>query len=307
LEIDTNEEKCVYCNSLNIVRNGSRKTAIENKQRFKCKDCGKRSVLDPVKKIKGNDKIVTLTMDLYFKGLSLRDISDTLYQFYNLRVHFDTIRRWINKYTQIMDEYTKQFKPELSDKWHIDEQMVKSRKDWVWCWNCWNVLDSETRFLIANNVTRGREITDARKVLRIAKENIKENPKEIVTDGLWSYERAIRKEFVTKRTSPNAVLHSRNAGIAKKILNNNKVERYHNEFREFDKVRRGFKSDETAQQWNAAFRLYHNFIKKHMALSGATPSQVADIDIELGRNRWLSLLKQSLNHPNTTKKEVLLK
>ncbi|MGC9058599.1 MAG: hypothetical protein ACP5IJ_02100 [Candidatus Nanoarchaeia archaeon] len=40
-EIDTNEEKCVYCSSLNIVKNDSRKTAIENKQRFKCKDCGK--------------------------------------------------------------------------------------------------------------------------------------------------------------------------------------------------------------------------------------------------------------------------
>jgi len=141
----------------------------------------------------------------------------------------------------------------------------------------------------------------------LAKENIKENPKEIVTDGLWSYNRAIRKEFITKRTSPNAVLHSRNAGIAKKLLNNNMVERYHNEFREFDKVRRGFKSDETAQQWSDAFRLYHNFIKKHMALNGATPSQVAEIDIDLGRNRWLSLLKQSLSHPNTTKKEVILK
>lgn len=103
------------------------------------------------------------------------------------------------------------------------------------------------KFLIANNVTRGKEITDARKVLKIAKENIKENPKESVTDGLWSYKRAIRKEFVTK-TSPNAVIHSRNARIAKKILNNNKVERYHNEFREFDKVRRGFKSDEITQQ-----------------------------------------------------------
>ena len=85
------------------------------------------------------------------------------------------------------------------------------------------------------------------------------------------------------------------------------VERYHNEFREFDKVRRGFKSDETAQQWSDAFRLYHNFIKKHMALNGATPSQVAEINIDLGRNRWLSLLKQSLNHPNATKKEVVLK
>ena len=298
--------KAFIAGSLNSFHGGkhARKTAIENKQRFKCKDCEKRFVLDPVKRIKGNGKIVTLAMDLYFKGLSLRDISDTLLQFYNLRVHFDTIRRWISKYTQIMDDYTKNFKPELSDKWHIDEQMIKSKKDYIWCWN---VLDSETRFLIANNVTRGREIKDARAVLKIAKENIKENPKEIVTDGLWSYNKAIRKEFVTKRTSPNAVLHSRNAGIAKKLLNNNMVERYHNEFREFDKVRRGFKSDETAQQWSDAFRLYHNFIKKHMALNGATPSQVAEIDIDLGRNRWLSLLHQSLNHPNTTKKEVILK
>ncbi len=44
-----------------------------------------------------------------------------------------------------------------------------------------------------------------------------------------------------------------------------------------------------------------------MALNGATLSQIAEIDIDLGRNRWLSLLNQSLNHPNTTKKEVILK
>ena len=34
---------------------------------------------------------------------------------------------------------------------------------------------------------------------------------------------------------------------------------------------------------------------------------IAEIDIDLGRNRWLSLLKQSLSYPNTTKKEVILK
>ncbi len=51
-EIDTNEEKCVYCSSLNIVKNDSRKTAIENKQRFKCKDCGK------VRQKRGNIKMI---------------------------------------------------------------------------------------------------------------------------------------------------------------------------------------------------------------------------------------------------------
>jgi len=44
---------------------------------------------------------------------------------------------------------------------------------------------------------------------------------------------------------------------------------------------------------------------KHTALDGVLPSQIAEIDIELGKIRRLSLLKQSLNHP--AKKEVVLK
>ncbi len=44
-----------------------------------------------------------------------------------------------------------------------------------------------------------------------------------------------------------------------------------------------------------------------MAMNGSTPSQIAEIDVELGRNRWLNLLEQSLNHPNTTKKEAILR
>ena len=98
-----------------------------------------------------------------------------------------------------MDDYTKNFKPKLSDRWHIDEQMIKPKKDYLWYGG---ILDGETRFLIANNVTRSRKITDTRAVLKIAKENIKENRKESVTDCLWSYTKAIKKEFVTKRTNP---------------------------------------------------------------------------------------------------------
>jgi transposase-like protein len=117
---------------------------------------------------------------------------------------------------------------------------------------------------------------------------------------MWSYERAISKEFTTHKRRKERVEHIRNVGIAKEE-NNNLVERYHGEFREFDKIRRGFKSDATMEEWNEGFRLYHNFIKRHMGLNGLTPSQVAEINLRLGRNRWLELLKESLNHhPNST-------
>ena len=57
---------------------------------------------------------------------------------------------------------------------------------------------------------------------------------------------------------------------------------------------RGFKGQE--QIFSDGFRTYYNFIKQHQGLNGMTPSQVADIDLNLGRNRWLSLLSLSLEN-----------
>lgn len=90
---ENNEEECPYCKSKEIVKNGARKTSAGTKQRYLCSACGKRFVLEPIKYVKANPKIVVLTLDLYYKGLSLRDISDTIFQFYNQRIHFDKIRR----------------------------------------------------------------------------------------------------------------------------------------------------------------------------------------------------------------------
>lgn len=246
-----------------------------------------------MRRVKGNAKIVTLALDLYFKGLSFRDISDTILQFYNLGVHFDTIRRWVMKFTKIMNEYVKQFKPQLGNTWHIDEQMIKSGKDWRYCWN---MLDFETRFLIANNVTIGRGVSDARKLLKKTKELTSEKPRVFITDGLQSYKKALVKEYdVTRGNKISKPLHISNVAI-KDTVNNNIIERYHNEFREFDKVRRGFKNDETAQEWSEAFALYHNFIKKNMALNGLTPAEFANINLKLNGNKWMELLTRSTKH-----------
>lgn len=43
------------------------------------------------------------------------------------------------------------------------------------------------------------------------------------------------------------------------------------------------------------FRTYYNFSRKHQTLK-QSPSEVAKIDIPLERNRWLSLLKQSIKN-----------
>lgn len=164
-----------------------------------------------------------------------------------------------------------------------------------WLWN-WDIIDKDSRFLIANNVTNTRYIKDARKVFKKAKEVATENPKEIMSDGLQSYRKAIKKEFKTHKTK-GETKHIRVRTI-RDHTHNNMIERYHNEFREWDKVKRGFKNKKSAEDWNESFRLYHNFIKPHMALNGLTPSEVANIQLNLSRNKWLDLLKRSVENKN---------
>lgn len=52
------------------------------------------------------------------------------------------------------------------------------------------------------------------------------------------------------------------------------VERYHNQYREFDKIRRDFKTEETLEQWGECFRVFNNFIQKNNGsyLKGLTPA-----------------------------------
>jgi len=236
-------------------------------------------------KIKGTPQIVTLSLDLYFKGISLRQIQDHLKQIYGFKVHHETVRRWIIRYTGLMNDYVDKFKLFNSNEWHVDEQMIKSKGKYVWLWNA---LDADSRFLIACSVTERREIKDARLIFRKAKKITIGDPETITTDGLWSYEKAINKE-IPIRSYPRVIKHIRLVSMQDKI-NNNLIERYHSTFRSRDKVMRG-----TTIGIVNGYRLYYNFIRPHMSLDGQTPAQVAGIDLKLQDNRWLNLIKTSSN------------
>jgi transposase-like protein len=181
---------CPYCQSNKLIRRGIRKNRNVKKQRFSCKSCGRRFVIDIAKHTKGNGKIVTLCLDLYFKGISLRKIQDHLSQFYCFEISHMTIQRWIRKFMAIANQYAETRQPKVSGLWHVDEQMIKSNGDYLWIWNC---IDAKTRFLIANNVTESRFIGDARALF--SKTRTCGQPDVVVTDGLPAYRKAIHKEF----------------------------------------------------------------------------------------------------------------
>jgi len=135
--------------------------------------------------MKFNPKIITETLDLYFKGLSQRKIADHLKQFDNVSVDQTTILRWVKKYLKLLSKYSEKYKADVGNIWHSDETTVFIKKEgekkyyqWIW-----NVMDAKTRYLLACQVTETRYIKDARKPLRQAKEAALNVPDAIVTDG----------------------------------------------------------------------------------------------------------------------------
>jgi transposase-like protein len=279
---------CFYCGSERIMKHGTRKTKTGSKTRMWCKHCQRTFTLESEAGFEGmqvTSKMVTVALDLYFKGTSLRKIVDHLGQFYERTVHNTTVLFWVKKYSAIISRYAETLQPQLGDIWHTDEMKIKTKRDdWSWLWN---VMDSQTRFLIANLVTKKREVADAQEIFKGAHKVGK--PELLITDGLQSYHKAFNKEFYDHNQSCE---HVRAEGLTARS-NNNKVERLHNTVRERTKVMRGLHNNKTATAFNDGFKTYYNFIRPHQALNGKTPAEVAGVDLKLGHNRWLELVKKA--------------
>ena len=287
------DKYCPKCKSEEITKFGVRKNKSGTKQRHKCHACGAVFVLDPLKGIKGNARMVCLAMDMYYKGNSLRDIQNTIYTSFGLKLHHETIRRWNNRFMERITKYTNTLKPQTSEKMHLDEQVIQVGKENEYCWNA---LDNKTRFLLASQITKVRTIEDARGIIQKAKKVVSQRPREVATDKGKFYIDAIKKEY-GGALAPYQHVNQK--------MDNQVIERYHGTFRERDKVIRGLKSEKTANVYMDNWRTYYNFVKPHMSFNGQTPSEVAGISIGNERNKWLSLLilsreDKKAQQPNAT-------
>ena len=230
--------------------------------------------------MRANPHAITVALDLYFKGVSLRKIVDHLNQFERVNVSHVAVLKWIQKYVAVMRDYVDAMKPELSRVFHADETKMNIRGQWVWLWH---LMDGDTRFLLANHVSKTRNVADAREAFREAKEVAKVEPRVVLTDGLGSYGPASQREF------PDAV-HVSGVGLQGRV-NNNRMERYHGTFKERNKVMRGMKKTDTVILDGQ--RVYYNHIRPHQALNGKTPAQAAGLELDLGVNRWMTIARRA--------------
>ena len=282
---------CPECKSERVVKWGNRKTQFGEVQRFACRKCNHKFVVDKgFCRMKNSPEIITKTLDLYFKGMSQRKISDHLKQFDNTSVEQTTILRWIKKYLRLLAKYSEKYKADVGNIWHSDETTVFIKKEgekkyyqWIW-----NVMDAKTRYLLACQVTETRYVKDARKPLQKAKSMTNVRPDAVVTDGLMAYNEAVKAEFY----DPGEFIqnpHIRLKDFETKP-NNNILERLNGTFRERTKVFRSLDSSVGAEEFATGMQIYYNYLRPHQGIGGLTPAQMANIPINLLGNRWETMI-----------------
>jgi len=283
--IVSQKQSCPYCNNEDTVGCGKRRTKSGIKQRYKCNQCNRRFIEEKdFQRYKGNGKITTVILDLYFKGISSRGIQDHLKQFYDLKIDHSNILRRIQKFSIVINEYVKTLKPELKEIWHHDEMKIQAGGKWKWLWN---IMDDDTKFLITTQVSTKARVKDSRKFFADAREQAQVEPEFLITDGRHSYKRAVKKEMPQTK-------HVFLTSITDKRQNNNNIERLNGTIRDRLQCMRGLQNMKSAEIMTSAFRNYYNFIKPHSTIGGITPALKAGIGVDMEGNRWMKLLKKSL-------------
>jgi putative transposase len=267
---------CKFCDSSHVIRYGKQ----NKKQVYKCKTCKRKFVPNKgFEKRWFEPKIIAITLDLYFKGVSYRKIADHLRQFYGISVDHSTVYRWVKRYIGVIGDYISSLDPVLGNVWHADEMKIRIGGDWRWLWN---VMDKRTRYQLVGLISESRKVEDAQKAFRQSKRVGKKKPKLIITDGLQSYKGAFKSEFHDNKFSTRYAINS-GFGL------NSFIERMQENIREREKIMHGLKNDNTP--FVEGSRIYYNFIRPHLGLYGTTPAEMAGVGVN---GSWEELLRRSI-------------
>jgi transposase-like protein len=285
--------ECIKCKSSKIVKDGRRYNKSGLIQKYLCRDCSYRFVINiGFENTKKSPKVICAAIDLYLKGISLRKVADHIRLFYGVSVADTSVLRWVQKFADVVAPLVNNIMPpHLSGVYNVDEMVVHVRKEemtkghYQWLWN---LMDDSTRFWVSSKISQRREVSDARAVFQDAK-NKTLGTKAIIHDGLQSYDEAFQKEYYTRKNP--RVKNIRSISVRNKGLNS-RIERLNGIMRDREKVMRGMNKAESAQKLIEAFRIHYNFCREHSAL-GKTPAEAAGIKLDLGQNKIENLIKMS--------------
>ena len=269
---------CERCHSADIIQAGRRLNKSGPVRRFQCKTCGATfSGKEGFHKRRADPDMIAKALDLYFRGTSFRQVAEHFAQAYSLPISAMTVYRWVTHYSAIAAEWMDAQGANVSEKWSVDERVINVDGEHRYLWN---VMDQETRFLLATAVSKARSFSETRLPFEKAKLTTAVRPTEVRSDGMNAYPWAVKVEF-------GEGIHRRVPSIRAKD-SNNRIERMHGSQKDRTKTMRAYDNDRGAAALSEGWRVHYDMVKTHLTL-GTTPGIVAGLP-DLGTFRWRTLL-----------------
>ncbi len=173
-------DNCPRCQSQSIVRHSVRHNKNGDLQRYSCKECRLRFSKNlGFEGMKASPQAITQAMQLYFTGESLRNVQKFL-RLQGVNVSHVSVYAWIRKYVGLMEGYLSQITPQLGDTWRADELFVKVKGDMKYLFA---MMDDQTRFWIAQQITDAKFTADVRPLFAEGKRVASKKPLTLITDG----------------------------------------------------------------------------------------------------------------------------
>ena len=293
---------CPHCKSKEIVKRGFKQTEAHGKrQRYFCKSCSKRFIpRDSFFRMRNSPQKITCALDLFCRGLSTRGVQEHFKAFFPHNSDHSTILRWIRKFSLKIANYTDNLKVQTGSYIEVDEmefQRRKSHKRKLGTDKNWLIdgIDIKTRFMISSAYVKNRSKNNLKRILSDIKNKTDEQVKIVTTDGLTAYSNIVKQTWGYNK-------QIRNYNIQHKVVTQLKgegfniwVERLHNSIRQRTTGFRGLHgSVESAYAIMKCLEIFYNFVNKHGALNGKSPSELAIPSLQFQTpNRWLELIKLS--------------
>jgi len=268
-----------------VIKDGLSESRSGLGQRFFCKKCDRGfSARTGFEGAHGQAFAIVLSLDLYYRGLSLRQISEHFQSVYRIKISHGTIYGWIKRYVELVCQYLDKVKVKTGERWHADETVLRVKgKHLV----LWSMLDDEYRQLIAQHISESKSSEEAIKLLEEGLSKAEKQPMEIITDAAPSYAEAIDQKFGKELKQP--LIHVQ-ASISTP-LSNNKIERFNKTIKQRFKPIGSFHSAETAKTFSKGFRIFYNEIKNHRSLDGRAPSKASNPKKD--QENWAKLIRKA--------------
>ena len=255
---------CPACSSEQVVKIGKR----NGYQRYLCRGC--RKAFQDSGNTAGRrfpPEVTGAAVSMFYSGMSYKQIAEQMEQTFDINEPSKaTIYEWVKDYTRKGVDEMANHPAHTGGDWVADEmQVVVGGKKY---WN-WNVMDSDTRYILASHLSSRRDIAAATAVMRKAAVASAEPPKTIKTDKWRAYDKGIKRVF------PDAK-HIKSEGLTAEV-NNNQSERLQGTFRQRTKTMRGLDNRRSGQVYLDGWTLDYNLFRKHEGLRNRTPAQAARI------------------------------